>query len=236
MPKDARPHATEVKLNTLRAGDGFDLLMDTGRARRGYLCHLTNCSASVFLLDGGRTTEWTTPEGKRVLIRRPYGLQHWDIGTLVAPNGEKHGLEKYNSLSEKENNMGTEPGSVKTKKERKAAKAKAPKVKSYLVAKYTVTAKLDTEKNAPLLDKANVRYAAVICRGLKAAKEPLTFPEVLQLVRDGGVKRDPKSNLENNVRWYVTDLSKKGIVKTVEDKVEAASRDEARAAVGGVRG
>ena len=43
-------------------------------------------------------------------------------------------------------------------------------------------------------------------------------------------KRDGKVNVEANIRWYLNDLRKRGLVKTTEDKVEAKSRDEAREA------
>jgi hypothetical protein len=166
--------------------------------------------------------------GRQVFIKRVDGVQHWCLDTLVEPDGTRHDLEKYNSLTEKEKHtMGEANGSVKTKKEKRAAKAKEKGPKEYKISKYETTAKFEGEKYAKLLDKENKGYAAIILRACK--KEVLTFPEVVQAVKDGGVaKRDAKVNIEANIRWYLNDLGKKGLLKFVTDKVEATSLDEAR--------
>jgi hypothetical protein len=119
--------------------------------------------------------------------------------------------------------MGSEPGSVKSKKE----KAKA-KVKEFQVIKYSLTAKAEGEKYAALRDKASKRYAAVVVQVLAASKEPVAFPELLKAVEGRVEKRDGKVNVEANLRWYLNDLKKRGLIKSSEDKVEAKSQDEAR--------
>jgi hypothetical protein len=116
----------------------------------------------------------------------------------------------------------------KKEKAPKAEKKQQPKVKQFEVVKYALTAKAEGEKFAKLFDRENKSYAAVIAQALKAVKGPLTLPLLLAEVAPRVEKRDGKVNVEANLRWYLNDLKKRGLIRSLDEKVEARSQDEAR--------
>lgn len=105
-------------------------------------------------------------------------------------------------------------------------KAAAPKSKEYLVHKYEAL-RLDTDKGKKLLQGET--QGGMIYRA--CSKGPATFAEILEAIspklRGQGKTAE---TIENNSRWYVNDLRKKGLLRYVEEKVEAKSADEARGA------
>lgn len=120
---------------------------------------------------------------------------------------------------------------METKKEKPAKAVKKPeaKAKEYLVQKYALGPKADQEKAKPLFEKDNKRYMAVVVRTLRSAKEPVAFPALLAAcVAEAQHGKD--ANVEANLRWYLNDGKKKGLIRSAEEKVEAKSKDEARGA------
>jgi hypothetical protein len=115
---------------------------------------------------------------------------------------------------------------AKAKAAKKSAKAKAPRV--FHVVKYEAAGKGDSKLAAKYSEAENKTHNAVIYRALRAAKNPLSFQEVMDVIGTKAFGSGSKA-VENIYRWHINDLHKKGLVKTVEEKVEAVSAEVARA-------
>lgn len=215
--------ALEVPLRRLQPGDGFGLLLETsGTVRPAALLALGEGSATVFLLDRVARVIRTS-EGIEVPVSSVTGLQHWCLDTLVIPNGIRHPLDEFQQQLNSDKGATT---MAKAKAVKKAAKAKAPKV--FHVVKYEAAGKSDSKLAVKYMEAENKTHNAMIYRALRAAKNPLTFQEVMDVIGSKGFGSGSK-NVENIYRWHIADLRKKGLVKTVEEKVEAVSAEVARA-------
>lgn len=218
LPTDA----AEVELKKLPTGAEFNLLLDsTGRRRPGYLLTWNECSALVMLLDRVERVIRTS-EGKEIPVTSVTGYQRWSAQTLVIPTGGVVPREEVdrvlNSIYKGETVM------AKEKKEKAAKKAKEPKVRVFEVIKYEPAAKASTDKGKELAGKPShngVLLAAIVKKG------PLTFAELMDAVPAKAFGSASK-NVESIYRWHVSDLMKKGFIKSVGEKVEATSAAEAR--------
>jgi hypothetical protein len=136
----------EVPIRTLRAGDGFRLVLETtGRSRPGYVVEVNDVSATVMLLDKvERVIE--TREGSKIPIASVVGLQHWGANTLVVPDGTRHEVKanvKINKVpkvqavdvkSEAPAEQAEEETVMpKTKKSKKAKKERKPRAAATLL-------------------------------------------------------------------------------------------------------
>lgn len=215
--------ALEIPLRRLRPGDGFGLLLETsGTVRPAALLAIGEGSATVFLLDRVARIIRTS-DGIEVPVSSVTGLQHWCLDTPVIPNGVRHPLEDFQSQ------LNSDKGATTMAKAKAAKKAaKTPKVKTFHVVKYEAAGKADSKVALKYQEAENKSHNAVIYRALRAAKNPLTFQEVMDAVGSKGFGSASK-NVENIYRWHIADLRKKGLVKTVEEKVEAVSAEVARA-------
>ena len=108
-----------------------------------------------------------------------------------------------------------------TEKRAEKAKEKKPEAKTYLVMKYEAL-RADTEKGKKLL--ASETQGGLIYKA--CSKGLVTFVEILAAISPK-LKGKSAETISNNGRWYINDLKKKGLLKAVEEKVEAKSRDEA---------
>lgn len=114
---------------------------------------------------------------------------------------------------------------------KKSAKA-APKAKVYEIVKYEVVgSKVESKDGKRYAEADNKSHNAVIYRALRAAKEPLTFEEVMAAVGSKAFGSESK-DVANIYRWHVNDLRKRGLVRSTTDKVQAKSAEEARAGEG----
>lgn len=108
---------------------------------------------------------------------------------------------------------------------KKAKAAKEPKVRTFEVVKYEAAAKAKTDNGQELAKKEThngVLLAAIIKHG------PVTFAELVAAV-PGKAFGSSSKNVESIYRWHVSDLMKKGFIKSVGEKVEATSAEVARA-------
>jgi hypothetical protein len=211
----------EVEIRTLAPGSEF--LLDLGRRQlRGVLVDLSRGSATVAMENTKPPRVITTQDGRKSApIKIPDSLVHWDLGTPVIPTGETKDIQKWIVRLKGETNMTDEKmaGTVKSKKEKRAAKAKAPKL--YHTVRYEATSK-STEKKG-YIDKEKTTQAAVIYRFIAAAKDAPTFADLFKALK-GEVKTGTKiEGLENNFRWYLNDLKKNGYIKSIESKEEATA-------------
>lgn len=111
------------------------------------------------------------------------------------------------------------------KKSKAVKEPKAPKVREYVVTKYTPTAKADSEKGKELAGKNS--HNGTILKTLMKSKEPMTLAEIMIELSPKEFGTESK-NPETIYRWHISDLAKKGFIKSIDDKVEATSAVEAR--------
>jgi hypothetical protein len=106
--------------------------------------------------------------------------------------------------------------------ESKKKEKKEGKPKEYLVTRYEVKDPV-TDKAKELAkrlsDPKNGAQAAMLYRFVRSAKEPPTFGEILAFAR-AALKGKSAETVEANWRWYVNDLKKRSILKSVEAKEE----------------
>jgi len=221
-------NAAEVELRKLPIGAEFDLILDcSGRRRPGYLLTWNECSALVMLLDRVDRVIRTS-DGREIPVTSVTGYQRWSSQTMVIPTGgvrPREEVEKtLNSIYTGGSIMAKANGAAKEPKAKKAREPKEKKVRTFEVIKYEVAAKANTDKGKELAKKEThngVILAAIVKGG------PMTFAEVMAAVPAKAFGSASK-NVESIYRWHVSDLMKKGYIKSVGEKVEATSAEEAR--------
>lgn len=218
---------TEVRLRTLTPGDGFGLALDFSdnpKVRPGFLMHLGAGSASVMLLEKVHR-EIVLSDGKKIPVSSVVGLQHWCLDTMVIPDGTKHDLEKFKN-EQGEIDMATKKnGNGKTSKAKKAVKGP----KEYTVTAYEPTKAADSEKGVKLQGKDT--HDGVILKFLCDAKGPQSLAQIMDGIGEKSFGSESK-NVKTIFAWHVHHLIKNGFVKSVDEKVEATSAQEARESVG----
>jgi hypothetical protein len=206
----------EVPIYMLKDGQRFRLnFLDVGSDRvvTGTLISVNKCSAHV-ALDGTGVRSFTAhgEDGEEREVTMP-GRAHetyWAPNALVEPVDEFVPLEQFADKGGQT--------MAKIKKTPKEKKAKEPK--QLLTTRYEVTAK--SAVNAGYADPEKKTQAALIYRFVRDAKTPPTFAEILAGIDKRSLKTESKK-LENNFRWYINDLRKKGFVKSVEEREPAAA-------------
>ena len=107
-------------------------------------------------------------------------------------------------------------------KKKQPKEKKESRAKQYLVTRYEPkepTTDKQRELAKRLSDPKLGAQAAMLYRFVRAAKEPPTFGEILAFAR-AALKGKSAETVEANWRWYVNDLKKRGLIKSVEAKEE----------------
>jgi hypothetical protein len=215
----------EVCLDTLPQGAEFEVQGHDGRVlKTGIMIEVNAGSVTVAMRSTKPPRVIATADGRTSRpIAVPDSIEHCAKESPVVPTGKVVDVQKWMDKLKGGNTMGTEPGSVKSKKEKKAAKAKEPKApKLYVMIRYAVTAKAVPEKK-DYMNEEKTSVAAVTYRFIEGCKEPPTFEEVLGAVRKQVKTETDAEGFTANMRWYINDLKKNGYIKSLESKEEAAA-------------
>lgn len=222
----------EVRLETLKSGSEFELVLEASAKRvRGHLVELTNGSALVEITQPGKRL-FRTGEGAEVEIGSSgRKREHWSRATPVVPTGaivvpvKLTPKVNYEHASKLEAAVNSNEGETEMGKQKKQPKGKQERKSSARFSYAVVKEKLATKAGAELLDKANHTHRAAVVRCLNGLGRPATVKEIFSFIDPKVFKTSVKdlSVVEFMVRQTARALVRDGFVRVVDVKKPEAA-------------